>query len=202
MALGALVVLSLIRLRQRQALLQAAEIAREALTTARRNALERGAVFQFRYEPGGRRLLVIPDYDWLAMTVGTHAGGAAGAESPTRPPDATASDTLASGDPLQEAATAAELFLLPEPFAVAASSSETVLAPAATGERLPEDWFTGLPDASRLAEVTWSPSVRFFPDGRGDPATFAVTDGQQRIVVSVRSLTGQVRLSPIEFVRR
>ncbi len=173
-------------------------MAREALTAARRNALERGVPFQLRYEPGGRRLVVLPDHDWLAMTM----SGPTEATTQGRPSAPTASDLAAdpvsATDPLADAMQAAEAFQLPEPFVLTAASTNTLNASNPPIERLPEDWFAHLPDASRLAEVEWSPAIRFFPDGQADAAVFAVSDGQRRVVLSVRSLTGQVRLSPIE----
>jgi hypothetical protein len=51
---------------RRQRLEQGAELVRARLGSARVNAVETGLVYQFRFEPGGRRFLILP-YDAEAL---------------------------------------------------------------------------------------------------------------------------------------
>ena len=67
------------------------------------------------------------------------------------------------------------------------------------GGRLDAAYFAGLPDASGLAQVNWSPPVLFLPDGTAaEAARVAVADDQGRAVVTtVRRLTGAAETGPI-----
>lgn len=58
---------SIIWMQRRARLEQGAEQVRTKISTARVHAVESGVVYQFRFEPGGRRFIVLPfDHDSLA----------------------------------------------------------------------------------------------------------------------------------------
>ena len=67
------------------------------------------------------------------------------------------------------------------------------------GERLSSEWFGALPDAGRLADVTWSLPILFFPDGTAiDGRTVVANERGELITLSVRGLTASVSVSEIQ----
>lgn len=68
---------SLSRIYGHHQLRQGAELAQVRLTSARVHALESGIIYQFRYEPGGRRFVVLP-YEMDAVTARTGEASSGG----------------------------------------------------------------------------------------------------------------------------
>ena len=141
---------------------QALEEVRGKLAATRVRAIDDGLIYEFRYEPQGRRLLVIPQ---------------------GQQPAATKREEV-PGNPAQHRpgpwCYAGEL-----PAGVRFGSQEH------SGEGIPAERLTTFPDAAELALVSWSAPVLFFPDGSATDAEIPVRgmDGLERRI-SVRGLTG------------
>jgi hypothetical protein len=158
------------QLRQAGALVQA------RMTGARVHAIDTGVDYQFRFEPGGQRFIVLP-FDTQAL-----------AES-----SASASSSSSSGN------SASRHFpklggRLPSPKAR--------FDPASTGahspQQVPGEWLAGMRDADQYSGVTWSAPILFHADGAASAAHVVIRDNKSRsVTVSIRALTGGVSVSPI-----
>ena len=159
------------RLRQGGHLVQA------RLAGARVHAIDTGFDYQFRYEPGGQRFLVIPyDQQALQTTGASGANGPTGAGAGTRPPKKIAGR-------------------LP--------STQTQFDPGSSGgsvpQSVPAEWLSGIHDADQFTGVSWSVPLLFHADGTATTGQVAIRDKQSRVVtVSIRALTGSVSVSKIE----
>lgn len=151
------------RLRQGGALVQA------RMAGARVHAIDRGVPYQFRYEPGGQRFLVLP-YDQQLLSGQTQAGG-----SGRKPPRVAGA--------------------LPS----ARASFDSTGTGALAGTPVPAEWLDGLPDAANFTGVGWSAPILFYPDGSAGAARIVIRDKKSRmVVVSVRAFTGSISVSKIE----
>lgn len=150
---------------------EGAERARVLAASSRLRAIDAGLIYQFRYEPGGRRYVVAPYERGIA--------------------DAGASTNVVA-DPT-EAASIAESGQLPEGVMFAASGVESY-----TGERLDPALLAELPDALGLSQASWSAPLLFFPDGTAEDATLTIVDErEQSIDLTIRGLTGAVTVGPV-----
>lgn len=158
------------RIRTEYRLRQGGQLVQARMAGARVHAIDAGVDYQFRYEPGGQRFLILP-YDAQALAVQTT--GTAGA---TRPPARIAGrlpSTETHFDP--------------------ASSGGSV------PQTIPPEWLSGIHDADQFTGVNWSAPLLFHADGTAAAAQVAIRDKKSRIVVvSVRALTGGVSVSKIE----
>jgi hypothetical protein len=151
------------RLRQGGALVQA------RMAGARVHAVDWGVPYQFRYEPGGQRFLVLP-FDQQLLSGQSQATG-----SGRKPP--RVAGTLPS----------------------AQASFDATGTGASAAQPVPAEWLAGLPDAENFSGVAWSAPILFYPDGSAGTARIVIRDTKSRIVtVSVRALTGSVSVSKIE----
>lgn len=161
---------SLTRYMREQEILQGAEAARSAAASTRIKAIDTGLTYQFRYEPDGRRFVVIP-FD---------------------PPSTLA----ASSTPTAEEGV--RTFPVLSGMLGEGSHFETPRDQPAVSESLPPDSFANLPDASELEGTSWGPPLLFYPDGTAANSTFRiVNDDDMEIELSIRGLTGTSSLSPL-----
>ncbi|HTI49344.1 MAG TPA: hypothetical protein VL475_00280, partial [Planctomycetaceae bacterium] len=159
---------SLNRLHAHHRLKQAADLVAVRLSSGRVHALESGMIYQFRYEPGGRRFLLVP-FDPESPQV---TSGEAGTERARRKvgklPDTC---RFEGGDSFNDKGTA-----------------------------IPDEWLSGLPDASDYLGGLWSDPVLFHPDGTA--TTFEVIirgrKNAEQVKLSLRGLTGAVTISSVE----
>lgn len=178
----------MIRFAGEQSLKRDVDAVRARLARTRLTAMESGLTFQFRYEPDGRRCLVLP------------------AQRPLDDPQETAGR---SASPLSQPAahTPAPRALLLEldeghRFLSAPPGPAAFAQPEAV-ERIPDDWLTAFGASPRLAEVAWGPAIRFAPDGTAQDASFVIADEEGRFqVLRVRGLTAAVYVGPVERERR
>lgn len=163
---------SVLRMQADHDLSAAAEQVRQHLAHARTNAIHSGLAYQFRYEPGGHRLCVIPfEAETVAMTPGTQPAGVVRKYSAELPK----SISFVKAD------------------VVSLSSAGTM-----PGQTLPDNAFQGLLDATELASVSWSAPLIFLAEGTTQDATVTLADRRgHRIDVQVRGLTGAAALSPM-----
>ena len=162
------------RLRQAGSLVQA------RMAGARVHAVDTGIDYQFRFEPGGQRFVVLPyDQQVLAqMAASAGANGGAGASAGGGGQGQPHFPRLAGRLP----------------------SDKAHFDPASTGGNAPQpfpgDWLAGIHGADQFAGVNWSAPILFHADGTAAAAHVTIRDKKNRIVtVSVRSLTGGVSVS-------
>jgi prepilin-type N-terminal cleavage/methylation domain-containing protein len=170
MMMAGLVWPSVTRLYSEHSLRQAAEGVRVRLTAARVNAIATGIAYQFRFEPSGRRFVVLP----------VSSDDAAGTPGQSTRPAWKVSGAL----PYK---VQFELPLNPQ-------AAATIPV-----QPLPQDLFAGLPDGAQLASVNWSPPVLFYPDGSADNFVLGFVDQRQQTVqLTIRGLTAAVTLGKVQ----
>jgi len=152
---------------------ETAETVRIELTGTRIHAVDSGLIYQFRYEPGGRRWLVVPfEHDSTELL---EAGG------------------NNSNDELEDALYR-EAGEIPEDLAFESLESGDL------SEKIDDELLADLPDASLLKKTNWSLPLLFYPDGSATDAAFQIVDDKrQYIEISLRELTGAVT---VDRVRR
>ncbi|MBX3438969.1 MAG: hypothetical protein KF861_15870 [Planctomycetaceae bacterium] len=166
---------SVVRYMGDEAVRESAQLVQSAAAGTRIKAIDTGLTYQFRYEPNGKRFVVIPF------------------DPPENIDSTTAASTTTSGQ--------SEYPVLSGEIAETCRfvSPEDGLFSSATVERLPREMFANLPDASDLEATAWAPAVLFYSDGTATDATFRIEDDAQRsIAFSIRALTGTVAMDPLE----
>ena len=184
----------LLRYIRERAIREQAHTVRVELNHARTKAVDQGLTYQFRFEPGGRRYVVLP-YDRPDVGSGGESGTSGGTATAGQltTPTLTASVPVLSG-------TIAEPCAFDVPMV---RNQQTHADQAVTTEKLPEEWLNLLPDANSLRETSWGPAIRFFSDGTSDDGSVTVIDEDlRRIDISIRGLTGSISASPLVQERR
>lgn len=174
---------NVMRLFSQQKLTESAEKVRSLAASARVHAIDSGLVYQFRYEPGGGHFLVVPferEFEGVSQNArGTGTAAGLGRFS-------KASGTLADGITF-----AAPTLLNPAGTGSAASAT-------GMGQKLPSNLLSGLPDSSKLENLSWSGPILFQPDGSAADATFDMVDKRnQHITLKIRGITGAISLSRV-----
>ncbi|MEZ6065194.1 MAG: prepilin-type N-terminal cleavage/methylation domain-containing protein [Planctomycetaceae bacterium] len=164
---------------------QAHEV-RVELANTRTKAIDTGLTYQFRFEPGGHRYIVLPnDRPEAESANGSGAAGGSGGG-----PTAVGLTAGTSTGPVVSRQ-------LPERIHFEHPNSTSAVTGAMqplTTERLPEEWLNLIPQSATLRDVGWSPAILFFPDGTSDDAALSLRDDDERqIDLTVRGLTGTVR---------
>ena len=147
---------------------------RQVVGGARAKAIETGLVYQFRYEPGGRRYIVLPQ------------------ELPETSSAAGVAQVSASGKQVKTPTGSGEL---DESCFFAVPNTLTTTQPGQiVVERLSQEVLALLETTSfGLNDVTWSTAVRFYPDGTADDASLEVENKNKLTMnFTVRGLTGVV----------
>lgn len=160
---------SVVRYVREQDILEGAETTRAAAAGTRIKAIDTGLTYQFRYEPEGRRFVVIP-FD---------------------PPETiAASSTVTDGSVSTFPVLSGQLS---EECRFVVPADQPIVS-----EGLPPESFAGLPNAGELQAAAWGPPILFFPDGTAADATFGiVNEDELRLDLSVRGLTGTLSISPL-----
>ena len=185
LVLAVLVVISglifppVLRLMADQPLKEGAERARAQLANVRFKALDASVAWQFRFEPGGRHYL------WMPQESASSAASATSTSGNT--PSATALAGVAESGP--------KTGELPQGI---------VFAPGMNGvpfgvEHIPAELVMGSTNAYELTQVAWSVPLTFQADGSTADSELAVVDArnkQMRLIV--RGLTGGVVVTPME----
>ena len=167
---------SIVRYMGEAAIRDAALHVQTAVAGTRIKAIDTGLTYQFRYEPGGQRFVVIP-FDPPENIDSTTSVSKSNPQQQVYP--------VLSGE-IDDTCqfTAADDRLFTQTFA----------------ERLPREAFANLPDAHELETTGWSPPLLFFANGTSADGTFRIRDDKQRTTdVVIRGLTGAV--STGELVR-
>ncbi len=147
---------------------EAAEGVREVIANARRYAIDSGVDYHLRFEVNGQAVAAIP------------------AE-----PSPTLSNVFSSDR--KDTRTQLEALILDDKMFIRAMKGDN---PGA--EQLDPKYFATLDEAGDLAQRTWSSPVLFRFDGTAEDRTFRVMDADRRTaVVTIRGLTGAVRIGPV-----
>lgn len=157
---------------------------RNHLASTRSRAIRNGVTFQFRFEPGGRRYVILP----LERPAGV-ASPSAGGSSPS----------------VMDPEMQVQVYQLAEGnrFEVHDPEAGSALASSVLTERLSEDWVQLFGGSSELARVTWSPAIQFGADGTSEDVYFFVQDEEDRYQqITVRGLTSAVSIGDLHKERR
>ncbi len=184
-----------------QPIKNAVESARTGLAGTRQKSMSSGLVYQFRYEPGGDRFVVLP-FELDAQQV-TPGGTGQGSTVSTATPTTSSKLQVAKGRLNTDCRFASST----DANGMFAASNITT---ATTTERIPPELLALLslesdkenqelsPDA--LSGVHWSTPILFYPDGTADDGAFSVLDVDQRtITVTLRGLTAAVSVGKMEL---
>lgn len=156
---------------------------RNELASTRSRAIRNGVTFQFRFEPGGRRYLILP----LERPLSAASSQTGSSSSSTNSELQVQAWQLADGNRFEVQDPATGLNLSAQPLT----------------ERLSEDWVQMFGGSAQLAQVSWSPAIQFRPDGTSDDVYFFVLDEEGRYQqVTVRGLTSGVSIGDIDKERR
>jgi prepilin-type N-terminal cleavage/methylation domain-containing protein len=150
---------------------QGGHLVQARMAGARVHAIDTGVDYQFRFEPGGQRFLILPNdtQALLSPTGATQTGGA------------TRRIPKIAGR-------------LPSPKA----HFDPASTGGSTGQQVPSDWLSGIKDAGDLNSVNWSAPILFHADGSATNAQVMIADNKSRFVtVTIRALTGGVSVSNI-----
>ena len=147
---------------------EAAETVREVVAETRTFAIDAGVDYHFRYEIGGQSFVALPSE---REPVAGNSLDSDGKTADFRAWANEVSDTI---------------FLQNEEDDTSA------------GETLEALDFNNLANAGELAKKSWSAPIVFHFDGTAEDKSFRVMDAEQRTsTVTVRGLTGSVRISPV-----
>ncbi|MBS0204722.1 MAG: prepilin-type N-terminal cleavage/methylation domain-containing protein [Planctomycetes bacterium] len=178
---------NVMRISSQQQLTDSGERVRSVASSARVHAIDKGLVYQFRYELGGTHFLVVPferEFEGVSPNArGT--GTAAGLGKFSK-----ASGTLPKG-----VTFAAPTLLNPGTAGGAAVTT--------AGQRLNSTVLSGLPDASKLENLSWSGPILFQPDGSAADASLDLVDKRnQRVTIHIRGVTGAISVTRIHQAQR
>lgn len=142
------------------------EQVRVELGATRLRAIDAGMIYQFRYEPGGRRYIVLPFEPYDEGRVENEPSG---------------------GSPLH--GSLVEDGEIPEGLTFQLSENETAV------QAIDADWLNLSPNSAQLSKTAWSSPLLFFTDGSAVDGELSVIDEHDRSLrVVVRELTGAVRV--------
>lgn len=159
---------------QRESVMSDVETVRQVLDRARVDAIEDGMIYQFRYEPSGKKFVLLP-YELL------QASG--------QDPNSKETDPGTSIDVKQ-----AIVFELSEECSFYNPTSLTG-EPIAV-ERLPEPWLELIQNGTQHRDTSWASPILYSPDGSATDDVVVIADEDQRYIsLTVRGLTGVVTTS-------
>ncbi|WP_175517436.1 prepilin-type N-terminal cleavage/methylation domain-containing protein [Planctomicrobium piriforme] len=151
------------------------EQVRQVLDHARVRAVEEGRTLQLRFEPHGRRYVVLPQ------------------EPADQTAAASTTTTFSKAGPRVEPF---RIYQLAEDchFHVdnALLSGQTTVS-----ERLGDPWTSQIENAMGAQDVSWSAPILYYPDGSATDGKLVVMDRSRRYIkLNVRGLTGAVYAAP------
>ncbi len=147
---------------------EAADAVRDVVAEARRFAIMTGVDYHVRFEVNGQAVVAIPA-------------------------DPKATLVNSSGPDLQQSRVIVKEVILGDTLFLRAARDADP-----GGEKLKIPDFQPLDDAEDLSRRVWSYPILFRFDGTSRTKTFRVMDGENRTAeVSIRGLTGAVRVSPV-----
>lgn len=171
----------------KQSLDEATEMVRIHLARTRNYAIDSVLIYEFRYEPGGNRFVVVPHEPVEILSEQTNIDPQGQVSE-----GSSADQLIRMGGILPDGVRFAEVI---NEEAVKLGQPEIKPPPVPIA-----DWqLQGLPNADELSGVAWSEPMLFYPDGSAQQAVLRVEDEyEQRVEISVRGLTGAVSTRQIE----
>lgn len=159
---------------QRESVMSDVETVRQVLDRARVEAIEDGMIYQFRYEPNGKKFVLLP-YEIM---------NASDQESDSSSPSQT-------GSTESRQAIVYELSETCSFYNPTSLTGETV-----TIERLPEPWLEMIQNGTQHRDTSWASPILYSPDGTATDDVVVIADEDKRYIsLSVRGLTGVVTTS-------
>jgi len=158
-----------------------AEQVRQVLDRARVRAVEEGQTLQFRFEPQGKRYVLLP---WEPLDEsGTNTSASTSGSSST-----TSSSVRI--DPYRVYQLAEGCY-----FHV---DSTLLSGEKQVSEQLGESWIGHLENGTGLQDVSWSAPILYYADGSATDGSTVVMDKDERYVkLNVRGLTAAVWSEPV-----
>ena len=165
---------------QRHQVESVGEEVRAKLARVRIHAVDNGLRYQFRYKPGERDYLIVPDE--------------------------IDSDAESGGDGSTNISARYPMFSLKLPAGYRFASNFDLQSAGGQGTNpeqtfLPirEEILKSFPNANDLSDASSWSAVLFLPDGSATPATITIRDEQKRsITLTVRELTGAVTMGQVK----
>lgn len=162
---------------KREGVMSDVEQVRQLLDHARVQAVEEGVRYQFRYEPNGRKYVLLP-YELLL------------------PSENQANSESTQSSSLPERFEKARVHELSEDcyfYSPTMLSGEPVVV-----ERIPEAWLQMVENGVQHRDVSWASPIIYSPDGSATSGDVTVADQDHRYIsLTVRALTGAVVTSRI-----
>jgi len=156
---------------------QAHEV-RMAIVRGRIKAIDSGLTYQFRYEPDGQHYVILP----LDLPEGSLEQSDSFQNTPL---NAEPDEPVAT-----ESGRMPEMCRFDAPRGInPATGVEQIVA----GETLGQEWLSLLTgsDVADAQGTSWSPAIRFHPDGTTDNASLTILDEDGRMIsIHLRGLTG------------
>jgi len=160
---------------RRQQVKSGASAVRARLDLGRVFAVNEGLTYQFRYEPHGRKFVLLP-YDIITK------------------PESANEVTRALTDEEGTQTKLAKVYELPEGCSF--HVPQAILGEAAGTERLHDGWLAFLMDGNSHRDTTWSEPILYNPDGTASDGVITVIDEKRMFVtLVVRGLTATVAVS-------
>ncbi|MEZ5942377.1 MAG: prepilin-type N-terminal cleavage/methylation domain-containing protein [Planctomycetaceae bacterium] len=168
-----------------QPIKNSAELTRRHLGGTRHKAMSTGLIYQFRYEPGGQRFVVLPfEYDPEQVSSSTTVSTSTVMNSESLP---VSSGTIDVSCHFANSADAANMF--------AATGIQT----ASSTQQIQPELLALLGEGADMSGVSWSSPILFYPDGTTDDAGLSVLDEDQRTInITLRGLTGVARTEKMQ----
>lgn len=167
-----------------QKIQEATEMVRAHLAGTRNKAIDAVLIYEFRYEIGGNRFMVVPHEAYQLESAAVDAQG-----------------QLTSGDQLYRFAGTLRKGVV---FSVTTNDLSDLGIPVIEEVVPVAEWqLQGLPDAGELAGLNWSSPILFYPDGSAAQSVLRIEDeAGQEMELKVRGLTGAVSATPVVEANR
>ena len=162
-----------------QRIKEATEMVRNNLAGTRNKAIDAMLIYEFRYELGGNRFLVVPHEAYQLETNTVDAQG-----------------QLTGGDQLYRFAGTLRKGVV---FTVTTTDLSDLGIPVVEEVVPIAEWqLQGLPAADELGGLKWSKPILFYPDGSAATSALRIEDDAgQQMEITVRGLTGAVSATPV-----
>ncbi|WP_437194648.1 prepilin-type N-terminal cleavage/methylation domain-containing protein [Planctomicrobium sp. SH527] len=158
------------------------EQVRQVLDRARVRAVEEGVTLQVRYEPQGRKYVILPQ-ESLDTNSSSGSNQTAGTTTSIR-------TTTRMKEPYRVYELGSECHFHVDNALL--SGQQTII------EKLDDSWLTQLQNGELARDVGWSTPILYFPDGSATDGSVVVMNQSRRYAkLHVRGLTGAVSVQPI-----
>lgn len=161
---------------KREGVMTDVETVRQILDRARVEAIEDGMIYQFRYEPNGKKFVLLP-YELQSVS--------------NQDEKSTSIESVYSND-IKEAIVY-ELSEKCSFYNPTALTGEPIAV-----ERLAEPWLELLQNGTQHRDTSWAAPILYSPDGSATDDVVVIADEDKRYIsLTIRGLTGAVTTSRI-----